>query len=51
MKILDSSKKNFDKTLNKLIYKRKKRIQSNFVSVINISPEDEGLLIISNIVT
>tara|TARA_Y100001970_G_scaffold126749_1_gene156708 strand:- start:217 stop:1500 length:1284 start_codon:yes stop_codon:yes gene_type:complete len=36
MKILDSNKKNFDKTLDFLLLKRKKRIKSNFVSVKNI---------------
>ena len=36
MKILDSSKKNFDKKLDNLISKRKKKIQSNLVSVANI---------------
>ena len=36
MKILDSNKKNFDKTLDFLLLKRKNKIKSNFVSVTNI---------------
>ena len=33
MKILNSSNKNFDKTLDRLLLQRKKKIQSNSVSV------------------
>ena len=36
MKILDSNKKNFDKTLDFLLLRRKNKIKSNFVSVTNI---------------
>ena len=36
MKILNSNRKNFDKILNKLINSRKKKIQSNLISVKNI---------------
>ena len=36
MKILNSNRKNFDKILNKLINNRKKKIQSNLISVKNI---------------
>ena len=36
MKILDSNKKNFDKTLDFLLFRRKNKIKSNFVSVTNI---------------
>ncbi len=36
MKILDNSKKNFDKILDSLLSKRKKKIQSNLAPVVNI---------------
>ena len=36
MKILYSNKKNFDKSLDNLLLQRKKKIQSNSVSVTNI---------------
>ena len=36
MKELDSSKKNFDKTLDIILNKRRNKINSNIVSVINI---------------
>ena len=36
MKILDSNKKNFDKTLDFLLLRRKNKIKSNFASVTNI---------------
>ena len=36
MKILDSNNNNFDNTLNKLLLLRKKKIQSNSISVTNI---------------
>ena len=39
MKILDSSKKNFDKNLENLLFERKKRIRSTSVSVTNIIKE------------
>ena len=39
MKILDSSKKNFDKNLESLLFKRKKRIRSTSVPVSNIIKE------------
>ena len=36
MKILDSTKNNFDNSLNKLLLQRKKKIQSSFISVTGI---------------
>ena len=36
MKILNSKSKNFDKVLDRLLFKRKNKVQSNSVSVINI---------------
>ena len=36
MKILDSSKKNFDKLLDNLLIQRKRKVQSSSVSVTNI---------------
>ena len=36
MKVLDSSKKNFDKLLDNLLMQRKRKVQSSFVSVTNI---------------
>ena len=36
MKVLDSNKKNFDKTIDSLLSKRKKKIQSSSVSVKKI---------------
>ena len=36
MKILNTKNKNFDKILDSLLLKRKKKFQSNSVSVINI---------------
>ena len=36
MKILDSSKKNFDKLLDNLLMQRKRKVQSSSVSVTNI---------------
>ena len=39
MKILDSSKKNFDKNLENLLFERKKKIKSTSVSVTNIIKE------------
>ncbi len=36
MKVLDSSKKNFDKLLDNLLMQRKRKVQSSSVSVINI---------------
>ena len=36
MKILNSKSKNFDKLLDNLLLQRKKKIQSNSVSVTNI---------------
>jgi len=36
MKILNSNSQNFDKALDKLLYQRKSKVQSNYVSVTNI---------------
>ena len=36
MKVLDSSKKNFDKLLDNLLMQRKRKVQSSSVSVTNI---------------
>ena len=36
MKILNSSNKNFDKTLDRLLLQRKKKIQFNSISVSSI---------------
>ena len=36
MKVLDNSKKNFDKLLDNLLMQRKRKVQSSFVSVTNI---------------
>ena len=36
MKILDINKKNFDKTLDFLLLRRKNKIKSNFASVTNL---------------
>ncbi|WP_440653457.1 histidinol dehydrogenase [Candidatus Pelagibacter sp. HIMB1542] len=36
MKVLDNSKKNFDKLLDDLLIQRKRKVQSSFVSVTNI---------------
>ena len=36
MKILNSNTKNFDKNLDSLLLQRKKKVQSNSVSVSNI---------------
>ena len=36
MKILDSSKKNFDKNLESLLFERKNRIRSTSAPVLNI---------------
>ena len=36
MKILDINKKNFDKTLDFLLLRRKNKIKSNLISVTNI---------------
>ena len=36
MKILNSNSKNFDKSLDNLLFQRKKKIQSDSVSVSNI---------------
>ena len=36
MKILNSSNNNFDKTLDSLLFQRKKKVQSNLVSVTSI---------------
>ena len=36
MKILNSTKNNFDNLLNKLLLQRKKKIQSSFISVSGI---------------
>ncbi|WP_440672709.1 histidinol dehydrogenase [Candidatus Pelagibacter sp. HIMB1715] len=36
MKVLDNSKKNFDKLLDDLLLQRKRKVQSSFVSVTNI---------------
>ena len=45
MKILDSNKKNFDKTLDFLLLKRKNKIKSNFVSVTNIIKDVKKMVI------
>ena len=39
MKILNSKTKNFDKNLDSLLLQRKKKVQSNSVSVSNIIKE------------
>ena len=36
MKVLDNSKKNFDKLLDNLLMQRKRKVQSSSVSVTNI---------------
>ena len=36
MKVLNSNSKSFDKNLNSLLIQRKKKLQSNSVSVTNI---------------
>jgi histidinol dehydrogenase len=40
IKILDSKNKNFDKTLDALLSKRKNKVQLNSVSVIKIMKRD-----------
>ena len=43
MKILSDNKKNFDKTLDKFLFQRNKKVRSNSISVTNIIKDEKKM--------